>query len=310
LIGSARLLLRVYISSFDCKNIHNVIPLTRLLTKQIALVSVFAALIAAVSRLPGIPIMVGTQSGKIEFTVPLYPIAGILLGPYVGALAVLLGNVVAFLIPSWSIFGLLTIPAGVLSTLVAGFLTKRSKWLDWKAAAVVLGVLIGMWYIPIPNPQQAYVGLEAPYYPIPLHLSALALIFIFRHKIADFINNSAKRMMTLGVGLASYVGIMTDHMFGNLMFANVFVPYFADLRGFRNFLIQIGIQAKMGGSRPSTGIGDLFMLMLPVSVVERLIFLAIAIVIGVAVVRVVGPYLANWGVSPLETSTKKSSTTE
>ena len=284
--------------------------MTKLLTKQVALISMFAALIVAVSRLPGIPIVVGVQSGKIEFTVPLYPIAGILLGPFVGALAALLGNVVAFLIPSWSIFGLLTIPAGVLSALVAGFLTKRGKWLDWKAAAVVLGVLIGMWYIPIPNPQQAYVGLEAPYYPIPLHFSALALIFIFRHKIADFINSSAKRLMTLGVGLASYVGIMTDHMFGNQIFANVFVPYFINLKGFRDLLRSLGISAVMGSSKPNTGIGDFFMLMLPVGAVERLIFTTIAIVIGVAVVRVVGRYLAIWGVSPLEPSTKTPSTTE
>jgi len=286
--------------------------MTKLLTKQVALVSVFAALIAAVSRLPGIPIMVGTQSGSIQFTVFLYPIAGILLGPFVGALAALVGNVVAFLIPSWSIFGLLTIPAGALSALVAGFLTRRDKWHNWKAAALVLGVLIIMWYIPIPNPQQAYVGLEAPFYPIPLHLSALVLIFIFRHKIVDFINSSAKWLMALGVTIASYVGIMTDHMFGNLMYANVFIPYFVNLQGFRNFLISLGILAKMGSGRPptGTGIGDFFMLMLPVSVVERLIFTAVAIIIGVATVKVVGRYLSSWGLSSLKPSTKMPSTTE
>lgn len=294
-----------------CKKLQNVNFLTKLLTKQVALISVFAALIAVVSRLPGIPIVVGVQSGKIEFTVPLYPIAGILLGPFVGALAVLIGNIVAFLIPSWSIFGLLTIPAGVLSALVAGFLTKRDNWLDWKAAAIVLGVLIGIWYIPIPNPQQAYVGLEAPFYPIPLHLSALALIFIFRHKVADFINSSTRRLITLGVALASYIGIMTDHMFGNLMFANVFFPYFIDLKGFRNLLRTLGIEVKMGGSITGiSGIGDYFMVMLPVGAVERIIFTAIAIVIGVAVLRIIGPYLITWGASSLETPTKTQSKTK
>jgi len=286
--------------------------LTKLISKQIALISLFAALIAVVSRLPGIPIMVGTQAGRIEFTVVLYPIAGVLLGSYVGALAALLGNVVAFLIPSWSIFGLLNIPAGALSALVAGFLIKRDKWIGWKAAAVVLGVLVGMWYVPIPNPQQSYVGLEAPYYPIPLHFSALALIFIFRHKIADFINSSSKRLMTLGVAIASFVGIMTDHMYGNLMFANAFVPYFVNLRGFRDFLKTLGIATVMGGSRAPTGmgLGDFFMFMLPVAVVERIIFTAVAIIIGAAAVRVIGRYLNVWGVSPLKPSTKTSSTTE
>jgi len=272
--------------------------MTKLSTKQIALVSVFAALIAAVSRLPGIPIVVGVQAGKIEFTVPLYPIAGILLGPFVGALAALIGNIVAFLLPSWSVFGLLTIPAGALSALVAGFLTRQNERLGWKAAALVLGVLIGMWYVPIPNPQQAYVGLEAPYYPIPLHFSALALILIFRRKIADFAKSSVKQIMTLGVGLAAYIGIMTEHMWGNLMFANLFFPYYYDLRGFRDVIRTItGLEWLIGmGGMPSqktilsnySGIGDYFMVMLPIGAVERLIFTATAIVIGVAVIRIIG----------------------
>jgi hypothetical protein len=111
--------------------------------------------------------------------------------------------------------------------------------------------------------------------------------------------------MTLGVGIASYVGIMTDHMFGNLIYANVFVPYFVDLKGFRNILRSFGVSAMMGSGTPptGTGIGDFFMLMLPVSVVERLIFTTVAIVIGVVLVRVVGRYLATWGISPLKPPT-------
>ncbi len=291
----------------------------KLPTKQIALISVFAALIAAVSRLPGIPIVVGVQAGRIEFTVPLYPIAGILLGPWVGALAALIGNVVAFLLPSWSVFGLLTIPAGALSAMVAGFLTRRSERYGWKAAALVLGVLIGMWYVPVPNPQQAYVGLEAPYYPIPLHLPALALILIFRQKIVDFVKSSVRRIMTFGVGLVTYIGIMTDHMWGNLMFANLFFPYYYDLRGFRDMIRTIaGWKELIGMGAPSqgtilndySGIGDYFMVMLPIGAVERLIFTAIAIFIGVAVLRIIGPYLITWGVSSLETPTKKPNKTK
>jgi len=293
--------------------------LKKLSTKQIALTSVFAALIAAVSRLPGIPIVVGVQAGRIEFTVPLYPIAGILLGPWVGALAALIGNVVAFLLPSWSVFGLLTIPAGALSAMVAGFLTRRSERYGWKAAALVLGVLIAMWYVPVPNPQQAYMGLEAPYYPIPLHLPALALILIFRQKIIDFVKSSVRRIMIFGVGLVTYIGIMTDHMWGNLMFANLFFPYYYDLKGFRDMIRTIaGWKELIGMGAPSqgtilndySGIGDYFMVMLPVGAVERLIFTAVAIFIGVAVLRIIGPYLITWGVSSLETPAKKPNKTK
>jgi len=291
--------------------------LAKLSTKKIAIIAVYAAALAAVSRLPGIPIFVGTKAGSIELTVPLYPLVGILFGPFTGALAALVANIVIFLIPNWSVFGLLTIPAGALSALVAGLLTSRDKMLGWKAAAAVLGVLIFCWYVPWPNPLQAYVGLEAPFYPIPLHVPALGLILIFRNKIADFINRTDRKVMTLGVALASYAGMMTGHMWGNLMFAYLFFPYYVDLKGFRDFIRAITQSSKwligMGFTSQNTvlqeysGIGDYFMLWLPFSAVERALFLFVAVIVGVAVIRMIGGYLKSLGLTPLEAKPQDSS---
>ena len=286
-------------------------------TKKIAVVAVYAAVLAAVSRIPGIPIFVGTKVGSIELTVALYPLVGILFGPYTGALAALVANVVIFLIPKWSVFGLLTIPAGALSALVAGFLTSRDRMLGWKAAAAVLGVLILCWYVPWPNPVQAHVGLEAPFYPLPMHIPALGLILIFRHKIADFINRADRKTMTLGVALASFAGMMTEHMWGNLMFAYLFFPYYVDLKGFRDFIRAVTQSSNwligMGSLSPNTvlqessGIGDYFMLWLPVSAVERAVFLVVAVIVGVAVIRMIGGYLRSLGITPLTGEPQKLS---
>jgi len=84
---------------------HNKSKNLILSTKETALIAVFAALIAIVTRLPGIPISLGIQTGKIEFSVPLYPLAGILLGPWIGAIAVTIGNFIAWLIPKSTVMG-------------------------------------------------------------------------------------------------------------------------------------------------------------------------------------------------------------
>lgn len=288
--------------------------MVKLSTKKIALVAVYAAMLAVVSRLPGIPILVGGKSGSIELTVMLYPIVGILFGPYIGALAALMGNIVIFLIPKMSVFGLLTIPAGALSALVAGFLTTQDRQFNWKAAATVLGVMIICWFVPWPNPVQAYVGLEAPLYPLFLHVPALVLILVLRGKIAELISSSKRRATIIGVAIASYVGLMADLMWGNLMFAYLFFPYYVDLKAFRDFIRAITQSGKaligMGGISPKTilnshsGIGDYFMFMLPVQAVERIIFLVIAVFIGVAVVRMIGGYLESLNLTPLKLTQK------
>ena len=250
-------------------------------TKQVALVSVFAALIVIVTRLPGIPIAVGKGTGNIELSAPLYPLAGILLGPFGGAIAVLIGNFIAWLIPSSTMLGLLLIPAGAIAALVSGFLMKRAKWLNWKLAAVVLAVLDMLWYA-------TPAGWEAPFYPIPLHFTALALILIFRHKIIDFVESQSRRFVTIGVALTNFIGTMAGHMTGNLLYISA-LGILVDLKTIRNSLRALGmVWTKMGVPLPEPTIGVFFMIFLPVAAVERIAFTAIATVIGVAVIRIIG----------------------
>ena len=141
-----------------------------LTTKQVALTSVFAALIVMITRLPGIPI-IGAPGAKVELSVVIYPLIGILLGGEVGAIAVLIGNFASWLIPPSTLLGLLMIPPGVLAALVAGSLRSSEKTFNWKLASAILAVLNVLWYV-------TPIGLEAPFYPI-LHWSALLLIVVF-----------------------------------------------------------------------------------------------------------------------------------
>jgi uncharacterized membrane protein len=266
----------------------------RISAKQTALIAMFAALIALVTRLPGIPILLGIRTGTIEFSVPLYPLAGILLGPWIGAVAVLTGNFIAWIIPSSTVMGFLFIPAGAFAALCAGALVRRMKWANWKTTAILLTVLIALWYI-------TPLGLEAPFYPFFLHVPALILILIFRGKIFEFVNSTSKKAVTLAIGIASFVGVMADHMWGNIMFITA-VNFVVDMKAFRDALKNIGMTISLGfsASKPIADwvyqmtadptLGDFFMLSIPIATVERIIFTIIATVVGVGVVMALGKF--------------------
>jgi uncharacterized membrane protein len=273
---------------------HNQPKYLRISTKEIALTAVFAALIAIITRLPGIPIALGIRAGTIEFSVPLYPLAGILLGPWIGALAVLIGNIIAWIIPTSTVMGFLLIPAGVFAALCAGFLVRRTKWMNWKTAAAVLTVLIALWYV-------TPLGLEIPFYPFFLHVPALLLILIFRGKIFEFVNSTSKRAVTLGIGIGSFVGVMADHIWGSIMFVTA-VNFVVDMKAFRDALRNIGMTIGLGfsASQPipdwvyqmitNPTLGDFFMLSIPIAAVERITFTAIATVVGVGVIMSLGKF--------------------
>jgi hypothetical protein len=147
--------------------------------RDAAFVAVFAALSAVVIEVfPGIPIM-GVSGSNIKFDAVLAPIYGLIIGPYLGFLAALIGG----LITAGSPFSILTSFSPAVSAMVAGFLTQRyvgsneSKVKGWMLASVILGLLITGWYL-------TGVGQQAPFYPI-LHIAALVLVLVTRNWTAD-----------------------------------------------------------------------------------------------------------------------------
>ena len=249
----------------------------KLTTKQITLMSVFAALLAIISRLPGIPVLGG--QGKIEFTTLLYPFMGIVLGPWVGMIAVLLGNFIVWLIPTSTIWGLIMIPPGAVAALVSGFLSRNKKISNWKSATVIMVGLIALWYL-------TPIGFAAPFYPV-LHWVALALILVFRNKIGEFMEAGSSKKVTLGVTLSSYIATMAESMVGNLIFISS-VGLVVPLKSVRDALRALGMTIKLGIWVPDDPLAQIFMLALPVTAIERIIITAVATIFGVAAIRILG----------------------
>ncbi len=246
----------------------------RLNTKQVALISVFAALQVVLSRMPGIP-LIGVESGSIEPTVLLTPVVGFVLGPWVGGLAALVGNFIAWIIPSTSFFGMLMLPTGPIGAIVAGSLSRTDKS-DWRVAATILLALNALWYVSPP-------GFLVPYYPV-LHLAALALVLVFRSWIADSLRHGDRQRLTWGTVVASFSGIMANHMMGTLIFISS-VGWFVQLKGVKDAITNLGFFWLKSGlpKMDPTGLGTLLALTFPIYIAERLAMTAIAVPISVGI---------------------------
>jgi len=292
----------------------------KLSARDVAFVGVFAALSVVVIRvIPGFPI-IGLSESQIKFDAAIAPIYGLILGPYLGCLAAFIGGIV--LANSW--FSVLTSFAPAVSALVAGLLTQKNytshsrRFPGWAAAGIIVGLLILGWYAtwvgqnallyPLfhisallailvfrshiatayKNSEESRKGwslkpnyillgivvivlayiLPKPYLSeleilsflsLPLYFLAGALIL---HGI--FGGEEGKVNFVAAVALSSYAGILADHMVGNLSYIS---------------LIGVVFPPEWLPGTPA-----LFMSILPISVVERLVFTAIATVFGVGLV--------------------------
>lgn len=146
-------------------------------TKDIALLAVFSALSVIVIKIfPGIPI-VGVPGASIKFDAAIAPLYGMIIGPYLGFAAALIGGFVT----AGSPFSILTSFAPAVSAMTAGFLTyervsERVRIPGWIISAALVGILIVGWYL-------TPVGVQAPLYPL-LHISGFLAILITRKWVA------------------------------------------------------------------------------------------------------------------------------
>lgn len=292
----------------------------RLSARDVAFVAVFAALSVVIIRvIPGFPI-IGLSDSQIKFDAALAPTYGLIMGPYLGFLAAFIGGIV--LANSW--FSVLTSFGPAVSALVAGLLTQKNytsssrSFPGWAAAAAILGLLILGWYSTWVG-QEAFLypilhisallailvvrgriatafrseegtgkgwNLKPNYILFGIVVIVLAYIFPKPYlSWIDFLTYLSLPLYFLGgvlilhgifsgeegrgsfvgaVCLASYSGIIADHMIGNLAFIG---------------LLDIVFMLEELPHVPT-----LFMSVLPVSVIERLVFTAIATVFGVGLI--------------------------
>ena len=295
--------------------------------KNVALLTIFAALSFIICKfIPGIPI-VGVPGASIKFDAAVAPLYGMVIGPYLGFLAALIGGLIAAGNP----FSVLTSFCTAISAMVAGFLTvdkisKNRNIQGWPISAAILAALIAGWYA-------TWVGQKAIFYPV-LHFTGLFAILITRGWVANsfkeigvakegwqfkpasilsgvilfvvgymftkpYLNEAVplnylslpiyiiaaililygvfgagKFSFISSVFLASYCGIIADHMLGNLIFIgtiDILIPLSVVEE---YFLKPLGLP----------DVPSLFMYMVPVSAIERILMTIAATIVGVGLI--------------------------
>ena len=176
-------------------------------TKIIAFLIVFSALYAVLRPVPLGP-MIGL-SANFSVSDFLAPIYGIVLGPYVGGLSIIIGTFLGMAMGKAPVFmGLDFLPA-LVNTVAIGFLIKR-KW----APVVVLNVALLLAFILNPL-TSLFIG------PFPffwLHIVALlVLISPLGRNAGRWVETLKPKFLTAGLAILAFVGTMMQHLTGNIL---------------------------------------------------------------------------------------------
>ena len=182
-------------------------------TKKLTLIALMASAYAALSLLPGIP-MIGADGSTIDLVRMLEIGYGLILGPVYGPAAAFIGAFIGKSLQGGG-FGIFFTPLAAISSLVAALL-GRKKGRYWWISAGILGVLIAGWYL-------FDVGRTIWYFPV-MHLFALLLLVFSRSKISNWISSKNKRTMSIGMFICSFISTVAGHMLGNLIFILMLSP--------------------------------------------------------------------------------------
>lgn len=175
-------------------------------TKITAFLIVFSALYAALRPVPLGP-MIGLSStfSVSDFLAPLY---GIILGPYIGGLSIIIGTFLGMTIKTPVFMGLDFLPAFV-NTVAIGFLMKR-KW----APIIVLNIILLLAFIL--NPLTTLFFGPVPF--VWFHIVALlVLISPLGRRAGQWVETLKPKFLTAGLAILAFVGTMMQHLTGNIL---------------------------------------------------------------------------------------------
>lgn len=175
----------------------------KLVTTHPAIIAVWAALIAVATLLPAFPI-IGTGA-TLNIGASLVPIAGILFGPWAGAIAAGIGAFIGQLIaPHTVLFGPLQFIISIFGAAAAGLAMQR-KWFWPFLIILALGLA---WYL-FPLGRQAWAT------PL-LYLVGFIAIAVGWIWGKDWLTSNNRAKMFAGFLCTSAAGIIVTQAIGNL----------------------------------------------------------------------------------------------
>jgi biotin transporter BioY len=194
----------------------------KLATRNIALTAIFAALYYVLSLVLPSLYAIGVPNLQIKLEALIASVFGLVLGPYLGALAALLGVCVAWVLPPSGLnpYGVPFLLSPPLNALVVGLVYYRK----WKWAFALFALLIGTFmFLPPSQPiAENYIVPVAALWDKVIALLLIIPTVVFSQRLSD-----TKRLPILFFFIC-FVGNQVDNMWGNNVFA---VPYVYQLFG-------------------------------------------------------------------------------
>ena len=225
-------------------------------TKIIASITVFSALYTILRLIPTIP-MVGIV-GAFSLSDTLAPIYGVILGPYIGGLSVILGTFLAMAMGKPVSFMFLDFLPATINAVALGFLIKR-KWIP----VIILNAALLLVFLLNPL-TSLFIG------PFPfawVHILAfIVLLSPLSRKAIDWIETLNTVDVTKGLAIIAFIGTMMQHLTGNLLFEGI-----------------LGQITNTISAEAYPGIWSSIFFIYPW---ERLILIIFAVIIGTPLIRV------------------------
>jgi predicted membrane protein len=186
----------------------------KITTRQVALLAIFAALFFVLSFItPYIPAL-GVPEIKISLEALIATVFGLILGPYLGAAAALLGALISWTFTGMVPYNLPFLLSPPLNALVSGLIFYRK----WKWGFAVFGVLIiAFLFTPPVTPLTDYwfVALAV------LFDKVIALLLIL--PLVIFSKQFAAAKAAAFFFILAFVGNQVDNMWGSFVFATPMV---------------------------------------------------------------------------------------
>lgn len=234
-------------------------------TKIIAFVSIFTALYTVLRLIPTMP-MIGASGATFSLSDIIAPLYGVILGPYIGGLSIILGTFLAMALGKPVVFMFLDFLPATVGAVALGLLIKR-KW----APVVVLNiVLLALFLIHPLTSIFVDIPLGSTSFSFPfawLHIVAfVVLLSPLRRKAVQWVNKLVAAKIATGLAILVFIGTMIQHLMGNLLYECIL--------------------GQLLGLIPPEAYPDNWTVIFPLYPIERLALVALAVVVGTPLLKV------------------------
>jgi hypothetical protein len=235
--------------------------------RLVPLTATFAAIYGTLKLLP-ISAWIGGSGRVFTATEFVAPLLGMVLGPYAGSVAGVVGTFAGVVFTGrTNFFGLDFLPV-VVNALILGFMIRKRLGLSALLYSVLLALFFvhpsTLHFISVPMPDR---GVQVPF--VWLHIVVWILVLSpLSRKAVDWLAGKEILKATTAAFLLSLIGTTAQHLAGTLLFASMAVP----LMGITPETLNVGWVAVFY-----------------VYPVERLIIVVAATVVTLATVRALKP---------------------